>query len=94
MDSINQTPNKHPTIFQQAPKRLEPVLNLETSIGDLFGELMWRALLESSNKDHFERPFNGVIFLLTNIMANNHISGFKWKTRVETQYDEPDLNKS
>ena len=94
MDSINQTPNKHPTILQQAPKRLEPVLNLETSIGDLFGELMWRALLESSNKDHFERPFNGVIFLLTNIMANNHISGFKWKTRVETQYDEPDLNKS
>ena len=46
MDSINQTPNKHPTIFQQASKRLEPVLNLETSFEDLFGELMQRALLE------------------------------------------------
>ena len=74
--------------FQQAPKRLEPVLNLETSFGDLFGELMWRALLESSNKDNFERPFNGLIFLLTNIMANNHISGFKWRPRVETSLAE------
>jgi hypothetical protein len=61
---------------------------LETSFGDLFGELIWRALLKSSNKDHFERPFNGVIFVLTNIMANNHISGFKWRPRVETSLAE------
>ena len=40
-----QTHSGLSTNFQQAPNRL---LYLETSFGDLFGELIWRAHLESS----------------------------------------------